>query len=176
MAQTFAGGQREVAASWHPDWLRRATIPFYVVCGPPASGKNTFVMSRASVHDLIIDLDDIMAGLTSDIIDKAWLNVALRRRNEMLSDITRRCPWRSAYLVIGEPKAENRRWWAEQMGATVYLLTTSRSMCEARIKSDPTRPQADLLDAIDRWFAAYTPRLHDIIVRDDDRAITLGAA
>ncbi len=158
----------KVAASWYPEWLHHAVIPFYVVCGPPASGKNTFVASCAGIHDLVIDMDEIMGRLPCDPTDKAWLNVALRERNEMLGELTRRGPWQAAYLISGEPLAERRQWWTDKMGARVYLLTTPREVCEARIMVDSTRPQADLLAAIDRWFSAYTPRTNDFLITEDN--------
>lgn len=44
-------------------------MTLYVVTGPPASGKTTWVAERAKYGDVVIDYDDIVAALHREDVD-----------------------------------------------------------------------------------------------------------
>lgn len=48
----------------HPPDLRPSRPELEIVCGPPCAGKSTYVRERAQLGDVVIDLDDILDGLT----------------------------------------------------------------------------------------------------------------
>ena len=160
----------DVPASNHPDWLRPSVIPLYIVCGPPASGKTTFVRERARARDLVIDLDDIAARLSGQPAhewDKSWLNEAVRERNNLLGKLSRSEAWRwsAAWLIVGEPRAKRRQWWTDAlMPCRVYVLETPDETCCQRItaRGGDTAGQSA---AVYRWWADYERREGDEIVR-----------
>jgi 5-methylcytosine-specific restriction endonuclease McrA len=83
------GGQ----ATSHPEWFKPSLIPLTIVCGPPASGKSSYVAARAQQGDLIIDLDVIastIAGTDLHNWDRdRYLNEALYRRNDIIGGLSR---------------------------------------------------------------------------------------
>src|SRR5690606_21260798 len=50
--------------SYAPEWLPPPLVPVVVVCGPPASGKSTYVAERATDADLVLDADAIACRMT----------------------------------------------------------------------------------------------------------------
>jgi hypothetical protein len=47
-----------------PSDLKPSAIPLTIVCGPPGSGKSTYIREHAKQGDTIIDLDAIMGTLS----------------------------------------------------------------------------------------------------------------
>lgn len=149
-----AAAQR--GASFHPDWLKPSDIPLSIVCGPPCSGKTTYVAERASDHDIIIDLDTIQMTLNPEYrhwtkreLDSSLLYRAIRVRNELLGSLSRRTHGRAWFIVSAPSKAE-RQWWQEHLGGEVVLLHPGVDECKRRaiIRGTPLAQ-----DGIDRWEA-----------------------
>lgn len=166
--QAFGGR----GARW-PDWLRPSTVPLHIVCGPPASGKSTLVRLRCSPDDLILDLDEIAAGLSglsSHSWGRDWLAPALRSRNELLGRLSRSpCTWPAAWLIVSEPKAERRQWWRDTMKpTTITVLETDATICRARIRADAERAsRREMWDsAVIRWWSRYDRRVGDEVIID----------
>ncbi|QBX37232.1 MULTISPECIES: AAA family ATPase [unclassified Brevundimonas] len=167
--QAFGGR----GARW-PDWLRPASVPLHIVCGPPASGKSTWVRERAGPDDLVLDLDVIasrLSGKGQHSWGSQWLDPALRERNELLGRLSRTpCSWPAAWLIVSEPKAERRQWWKDTLKpASITVMETDPAVCRARLRLDPER--TDAIDgmgrAILRWWAAYERRVgdHQVVTR-----------
>ena len=140
-------------------------MPLHIVCGPPASGKTRWVREHAAADDLVLDLDEIaasMSGLGPHAWTSQWLDPALRERNELLGRLSRTpATWPAAWLIISEPRAENRQWWFDKLRPeTITVLETSPEVCRSRIRHDPER--ADRIDAVNtvvlRWWSTYTRR------------------
>lgn len=151
--------------SLHPKWMPRACIPVTLVCGPPASGKSTYVEQNKRATDLVIDLDVIasgMAGTTLHAWGMKWLGGAVRKRNEILANLHKpdAKKHRMAWLIVSEPKAEDRQWWVDRLGATrVVVMEVGVSTCEARMLTDPER--SSRCGAPSEWWQAYTRRHGD---------------
>jgi hypothetical protein len=152
--------------------MPRSCIPVTLVCGPPASGKSTYVEQHKGEHDLIVDLDVIaseMAGTGLHDWGIKWLGGAVRKRNEMLANLhkeeARQHPM--AWLIVTEPLAQHRQWWVDRLGVSrVVVVETPADVCEARMLTLPGR--SSRCGNARAWWAAYTPRL------GDERAKTLG--
>jgi hypothetical protein len=147
-----AGG----AANW-PEWLEPSAVPLEIVCGPPFSGKATYVAARASAEDVVIEFDAIAKRLSAD--HRAWRGIApdlfnrtIRTRNALLGSLARlRGETCSAFFVIGAPTLGERQWWQRKLGGAIVLMDPGVEECRRRALA--TRlPQA--LAAVDRWRAA----------------------
>lgn len=168
----------------HPYWLKASRIPLTIVCGPPGSGKSTYVQEHAGPTDLIICIDTIAARLYPALadtpggkikLDKRQVVEVLRQRNEMLGDIMRRKHshrWPRAWLIVSEPTRDKRQWWAETMQPEkIIVMATPAAECIRRAKSDATagivRTRA-AVKRIESWWAEYEPRQGDTVLRDGD--------
>lgn len=155
--------------SLHPKWMPRAIIPVTLVCGPPASGKSTYVEQHKGDGDLVIDLDAIaseMAGTTLHTWGIKWLGGAVRKRNEILANLHKDDARRydRAWLIVTEPKAEDRQWWVDRLGVSrVVVIETDSAKCEARMMTDHER--SSRCGSALTWWKNYTPRIEDEVVR-----------
>ena len=163
------------AGSWspHPKWLQKSKIPVTVVCGPPASGKNAYVEKHRKDGDVVIDLDEIGARMSKTAThcwDRKHLPRAMRHRNKMLSDLANETEGstKRAWLVVCEPLAEHRQYWVDKLGAEkVVVVETAERVCESRIlEAKDRRQQSGTAKA---WWAEYTPRHGDKIVKTPER-------
>jgi hypothetical protein len=156
---------------WRPEWLRPSTIPLVIVCGAPASGKSTLVEDARGGDDLVIDLDVIASGMAGSTLHgwsrDRYLTPAVRQRNEMLGDIGRPTTrWPRAWLIVSEPKAENRQWWHDHLQPErIVVIETPPAICMARAAADPERKRGVTYDAIGRWWQDYERRDGDEIVK-----------
>ena len=152
----------------HPSWMPRSAIPVTVVCGPPASGKSTYVEEHKGDGDLVIDLDVIasrLAGTGLHSWGSKWVGEALRQRNEMLAFLHRQeaFKWKRAWVVVAEPEAAKRQWWVDKLGASrIVVVETPADTCEARMMVDEDR--AMRAGNARQWWTAYTRRNGDEIV------------
>jgi len=130
-----------------PDWFRKVHVPLTIVCGPPGSGKSTYVRQHAGPDDLVVCFDEIstqMFGRSGALRAHANLTAGqvadvLRQRNERLGDLMRPAAagrWPAAWLILTEPKAEHRTWWAETLGARVIVLAIPADVCRHRVQRD----------------------------------------
>ena len=116
------------AAANHPAWLEPSAIPTTIVCGPPASGKTTYVRNHAVPGDTIIDLDTILASIqpgythwSTPEIEGQLLSRAIRARNTMLGQLKRKTDGK-AWFIVAAPTQKERDWWAAKLAGTVVLL------------------------------------------------------
>ena len=157
-------------ASYGPEWLRPSVIPLTIVCGPPASGKNHYVRHHAGSSDVVIDLDAIAHALSGEPMHRwnreRWLQMALRKRNAMLGELSKQPAWPSAWLIMTEPNAERRAWWAGTMKPNaIIVIEASEATCMARAAQDADRDQHHTMLIVRRWWSDYTRRSGDQIVR-----------
>lgn len=152
-----------------PKWMPTACIPVTLVCGPPASGKSTYVERHKQPTDLVIDLDVIaseMAGTTLHAWSFKWLGGAVRKRNEILASLHKpeAKRYRMAWLIATEPRAEDRQWWVDRLGVSrVAVIETDAATCESRMVTDPER--SSRCGAASTWWTNYTRRHGDECVR-----------
>lgn len=158
----------------HPDWFRASLVPLVIVCGPPASGKSTFVRRRAALGgDRVICFDTIAAGLFGAHrarLSGRQVGDVLRVRNDMLGDLMRASAtrrWSRAWLIVAEPEARWRQWWSDRVRPEcILVLPVPADECRRRALADAEAGDArteTALASIDTWWAAYTPRPGDIL-------------
>lgn len=156
-------------ASYRPDWLRPSVIPLTIVCGPPAAGKNHYVRQHAGHADLVIDLDAIAHELSGEPMHRwsrdRWLDMALRKRNAMLGELSKRPASPAAWLIVIEPSAERRAWWADTMKPkAIIVIEASDATCIANAARDADRDQHRTALMVRRWWSEYTRRPDDQVI------------
>ena len=133
---------------------KRYTCPVTLVCGPPGSGKSTYVAERLYPGDVVCDLDAIVAAITAQPLHTkpvAALPLAWEMRDAFLSRLLRPLQVHHAWVIAGAPKRSERDRY-RMAGARVVLLPVPAAECKARADRGP-----DWRDAIDRWWADYEP-------------------
>jgi hypothetical protein len=147
----------------YPEWLRSSRVPLRLVCGPPASGKTTYVEQHLGINEQVLDLDFIKAqvsGLPLYQPGIAYLDEALRQRNTQLGELhSPYCRLAGCWLIVTAPKVEHRLWWRGKLKPmSVLILATPADVCHARIDADDRRAMVRDLHhrEVDRWWASYT--------------------
>lgn len=156
LIKTSEEGSLSLAAATHPDWLRPSAIPITVVCGPPCSGKTTYINSNSVPGDILIDLDTIQAKINpshkhwQDWKDSALLSMAIRQRNSLLGGL---CQMKrgKAWFIVHAPSEAERLWWQDKLGAEIVLLHPGVEECKRRAIERGT-PLA--VKGIDAWESA----------------------
>lgn len=163
----------------HPRYLKKSNIPLTIVCGPPCSGKTTYVQKHKTDGDWIIDLDVIQSQI--DSLFRPWqetnfklLRRAIDLRNKMLVALTV-LKNKKAFFIVAAPTQAERNWWQMHLGGEVVLLNVAPDECKRRAIARGT-PQA--AQGIDDWFEKseqlwIQPQYHQAIAidgwpRDDD--------
>ena len=152
-------------AAIHPKWLQPSQVPLTIVCGPPCSGKSTWVTERAGRRDLIIDLDVIASDISGEPLHgwnrDRWLNAALWRRNNMLGDLGRGGNWPAAWFIVSEPKPQHRDFWVKTLRPTsIVVLEVDEAECMRRAAIDD-RDMMETEAAVTRWWVQYGRRIGD---------------
>ena len=83
----------------------------YVVTGPPASGKTSWISARATARDIVIDLDRIALALAGPgapqwCHDEALLKVAHRARFAAIDEALKHRDRVDVYLIHTQPSAK----------------------------------------------------------------------
>lgn len=151
--KTAAESAAHEGASNHPEWLERSAVPLTILCGPPCSGKTTYIKANAGPLDILIDVDTIAQGVSPGYqhwngqLDSGLLNQSIRIRNAMLGSLARRKGGR-AWFIVSAPTEAERQWWADRLGGTVVLLHPGIAECKRRAVSRGT-PRA--IKGVDDW-------------------------
>jgi 5-methylcytosine-specific restriction enzyme A len=142
--------------------LPRPRCRVMLICGPPASGKSTYVRANAKLNDIIIDLDMIARdhGFGRVRPDNA-MHSLLRTRNGRLAALAKESPSRTAWVILSAPTAKLRQWWCDALGVqphNLVVLMPTREELQRRVVADPDRKRVvDLhLSWIDKWLMRET--------------------
>ena len=143
-----------------PHGMEPSGIPVTLVCGPPASGKSTYVGAHSKPGDVVIDLDVIRKKVGGVMWDQdASVNRrAFAYRAKMLKGLKDRKRGR-CWLIVTAPTPQERETWCKALGdATLVVMDTPASVCIKRIMADTERrPQADsMIAAVHRWQRPHT--------------------
>lgn len=125
-----------------PQGMRPAGCKTYIIAGPPASGKTTYVNDHATKGDKVIDLDEIkqrIGGKPWDD-DTSIIAKALRYRDMAIRGLADRSGGTAWLIITGKTKAE-RQAWVNAIGHKAELIEVIETAdeCERRIRADPRR-------------------------------------
>lgn len=154
----------------HPSWFRPVFVPTTIVCGPPASGKTTYIKAHAGPNDLVFDLDAIavqMFGVPARMLDSKRRMDALRARNDRLGKLM----WANAkdiapraWLIVAEPLAKRRQWWVDTIKPEqIIVIAAPLTVCLERASQD-SKQRPNFKQSITDWWREYTPRTGDIVI------------
>jgi hypothetical protein len=131
-----------------------------IVCGPPGSGKTTYVKERIQPGDLVYDLDDLWCALTwqpryakPDSLLPYMRAVRGAIVSLLTADINRPRSW---IITCGPTRAE-RSYLQDKLRAEVVMLAVDAKTCIERIQADSERTarRADWKELVDDWWAKY---------------------
>ena len=87
----------------------------YLICGPPASGKTSYIKERMKSGDLIVDIDLIYQAITGlPMYEKpvSLLDLVFDIRNFLIGKIRQSTKsdadarWYNAWVIAGAPKRQ----------------------------------------------------------------------
>lgn len=152
--ESARGGERVM---FEPEWLPSSLVPVAVVCGPPGSGKSTYVQQHASPGDLVLDADVIAAEMFRLPLYHAsfeQIKAAIRYRNKMLAGLAdRSCGYAKAWLIVTAGSDAKREFWRLKYGEPI-VMTTPKRECADRVRNDERRPERSKragIEAIWQW-------------------------
>jgi 5-methylcytosine-specific restriction protein A len=142
-----------------PHGVQPSGIPVMLICGPPASGKSTYVREHVADGDTVIDFDAIRKIVGGQKWDQdPRINAkAFAYRDKMIMGLADKRRGR-AWLIAMAPAQDERRAWVQALGnVTEVIVLPSKAQCLAQLDGDPERAVTARLQrkAIDRWYAAY---------------------
>ena len=146
-----------------PRDLRPSAIPLTIICGPPASGKSTYVAGHKDAGDIVIDMDDIVEeiGGRSRAISKDIRKRAILERNRRLRALhTYDGPAARAWFTTMAQSPEWRTALHRMLEpAALYVMLTPKQTCIKRVMADRRRASVASIQlmAIKRFFDEYAP-------------------
>lgn len=133
----------------------------YVICGPPGSGKTTFVQQHMQPGDLVLDMDAIVSALTGSGSAhpdySGVMDAALSVREAVYQAIESGKTGKRAFVITSSSDRQQVEALARRLRGSMHCMDTPEAECIRRICNDPTRPDKEKDSALVRhWFAAST--------------------
>ncbi|HHV61139.1 MAG TPA: AAA family ATPase [Firmicutes bacterium] len=133
-----------------------------LVCGPPGSGKTSYVREHARRGDLILDLDAIfmaISGLPWYDKPEELLPFAAEARDAILRRLERPSNVRRAWVIMSGAKRQERESLRQRLRAKVVMLDVPADECMRRIKQDERRAHQveEWRGLVERWWREYEP-------------------
>lgn len=144
-------------------------VPVVIVCGPPASGKSTYVENNKAPGDIQIDMDQIVTetGGASRTSSRAARIEALMERNRRLQDAVTHAKTGTIWFVTTCPRPRDRERWSRQLHTTdIRLIKPSIAKCVERINNNPDRKanQYTQMQILYKWWNQYQPSSLDRVL------------
>ncbi|MGW8387538.1 AAA family ATPase [Streptomyces albidoflavus] len=131
----------------------------YVITGPPAAGKSTWIEAHAKPQDIVIDLDRITRALTGPGAP-AWNHdpiasrVALRARYAAIDEAVQHLDRVDVYLIHTMPNAKAMARY-RQLKARVVAVDPGRDVVMARIEA---MRAPEMKRVASRWYNSRASR------------------
>ncbi|MFF5004674.1 AAA family ATPase [Streptomyces phaeochromogenes] len=125
----------------------------YVITGPPAAGKSSWIDAHAKPTDIVIDLDRITQALTGPGAP-SWnqqriaVKVALRARYAAIEEACQHLDDTDVYLIHTMPQAKAKARY-KRLGAKVVVVDPGRDVVMQRIAD---MRSTELEAVATRWY------------------------
>jgi len=144
----------------YPKWLKASLVPLTIICGPPCSGKSSYVAKHKAEYDLVIDLDVIAVELGAPSLHNwdrdAFLAPAIRKRNDMLGNLSRYKNHNHAWFIATAAKRSQREWWQRMLEPEdIIILKVTADECARRAQQDSERNADATYIAAREWWMNY---------------------
>lgn len=149
-----------------------------IVCGPPGSGKTTFVMDRKEKGDIVVDIDWLWMALTGlDYYDKPdhlvpfvldVRKMIIERLQLEGSDTTPIL--HNVWIISGSPNAIERKELQYKFPSSrVIVLEQSVEQCMENIRQDQRREGKSIPweQLVKKWWVEYTPRDGEQVIKHE---------
>lgn len=131
----------------------------YVICGAPGAGKSTYVKSKATERDLVVDLDCICAALhgSAEVYknDDKWILDSALRVETMIHTLIkdRSGKWENAFVTTARSKGTAADM-ARALHGELIIMPSTKEQCVERINADKRRQgKTELfISLVERWF------------------------
>ncbi|MFE2555980.1 hypothetical protein ACFXGT_08080 [Streptomyces sp. NPDC059352] len=128
----------------------------YVVSGPPAAGKSSWIEARAKPRDIVIDLDRITRALTGPGApqwnhDPIASKVALRARYAAIDEAVKHRDQVDVYLIHTMP---SETWLTryQRLGARLITVDPGEQVVRERVQA----MRSSAMDrVVTRWYRHY---------------------
>jgi predicted kinase len=148
----------------HPFALRKLCMAdITIVCGPPGSGKSSYVRRQAEPGELVWDQDEVLrciGGYSHRVNAPHLIEFALAMRKAVFEKLKRPTRVGRAWVIVGGANREERARLVQELGARVVMLALPAEECMARIRGDENRAgtsMAEWEEAVQRWWQEYQP-------------------
>lgn len=146
-----------------------------LVCGPPASGKSSYVKDNAERGDLVWDLDEVIRTLTHGLeaheLPVTTREIVRKVRATVMEELAKatrnkKNELERAWVIWSLPKVKTRRAMAEQLNAEVIVFECPVENCvqnaekDGRIDSLIARVRRDSM----KWWDMYSRSDKDQII------------
>lgn len=115
-----------------------------IICGPPGSGKTSYVRKHAKLGDIVWDFDVIVAALTGLPLHQRTedcVRLVLAMRAAFISYVVRQPPARSIWMIVTGRQDADRI--ARQLGAEVVELNAEAEELTRRLEARRLEDAAD---------------------------------
>ncbi|WP_328739886.1 ATP-binding protein [Streptomyces erythrochromogenes] len=132
--------------------LRAGTV-LYVVTGPPAAGKSSWIRANAKASDVVIDLDLMalaMAGPGADHHqhDPTLLRIVHRARQAAIHEAERHLDSTDVYLIHTMPQAKALARY-KRLGARIVTIDPGEEIVRRRVR-DMRQPEMERVVTV--WY------------------------
>jgi predicted ABC-type ATPase len=128
----------------------------YVVTGPPAAGKSTWIQAHATRRDIVIDMDRIAQALTGPGAP-AWnqdaivQRVAQRARFAAIDEAVKHRDEVDVYLIHTMPSPKARARY-QQLGADIVVVDPGEDVVRERVRA---MRSGGMDRVVTRWYRHY---------------------
>lgn len=143
----------------------------YVITGPPAAGKSSWIAARAKPTDIVIDLDRITLALSGPGApqwnqDEILRKVALRARFAALDEAIKHRETTDTYLIHTMPSAQALARY-HRLGAKVVAVDPGRDIVMQRVRDmrDPA-----MAAVATRWYNRQAKQRTQTVTRQSSRS------